>query len=105
MEILAAFVTCGGTPEVVLLPETLALVAWLETTTRPVVPFPEPAWLTTAVGTEVGFDTPAAEDTTTEIDEATGTTETVLAGEATPLEPASATGQTVVYNAIVEVIT
>lgn len=78
---------------------------------------------------ETVFDAPAADDTAPGADEATGTTETILAdveadevpsceeigigttgdalfaGEIDALELASATGQTVVYKAIVEVKT
>lgn len=119
----AAPVTCKGTAVVVLLPEAPEEAA---TPGTPVVGFAEPAvvaWLATPVAIrEADWDTPAAEDAATGTidtvstdagaDEAsteetgTGTIgEAFLAGEVAAVEPASETGQTVVYNAIVEVRT
>jgi hypothetical protein len=129
----AALVTCTGSEDVVLLPVAPADVA-LPETPGTTVGFAEPAlvaWLTAPAGLEAGFDAPAAEDTAAG-EEAIGTTETVsteggrdevpafteeaetgtgtmgeavFAGELAALEPASETGQTVVYKAIVDVRT
>jgi hypothetical protein len=124
----AAPVTCRGVTEVVLLPETPEEAATPEAT---VVGFAEPALvilLTPPGAVDADLDTPAAEDTATEPEVVTGTCDVVstvagadeasteetgigiigealFAGDVGAVEPASETGQTVVYKGIVSVTT